>query len=102
MHTPNRWRARRCSTTARSGPSAWLKRKSAAATFRYYAAVCETLGSELTPARGDYLSMTVHEPYGVVAAITPWNSPITREAQKVAPALAAGNAVILKPSELTP
>lgn len=75
---------------------------SAAATFRYYAAACETLGSELTPSRGDYLSMTVYEPYGVVAAITPWNSPLTMEAQKVAPALAAGNAVILKPSEVTP
>ncbi len=75
--------------------------RSAAATFRYYAAVCETLGSEVTPARGNYLSMTVHEPYGVVAALTPWNSPMTMEAQKVAPALAAGNAVILKPSELT-
>jgi betaine-aldehyde dehydrogenase len=45
--------------------------KSAAATFRYYASVCETLGSELTPARGHYLSMTVHEPYGVMAATTP-------------------------------
>jgi betaine-aldehyde dehydrogenase len=76
--------------------------KSAAATFRYYASVCETLGSELTPSRGHYLSMTVHEPCGVVAAITPWNSPMTMEAQKVAPALAAGNAVILKPSEITP
>lgn len=75
---------------------------SAAATFRYYAAVCETLGSEVTPARGAYLSMTVYEPYGVVAAITPWNSPLTMEAQKVAPALAAGNAVVLKPSEVTP
>ena len=75
--------------------------RSAAATFRYYAAVCETLGSEVTPARGNYLSMSVHEPYGVVAALTPWNSPMTMEAQKVAPALAAGNAVILKPSELT-
>lgn len=75
---------------------------SAAATFRYYAAVCETLGSEVTPSRGAYLSMTVYEPYGVVAAITPWNSPLTMEAQKVAPALAAGNAVILKPSEITP
>jgi betaine-aldehyde dehydrogenase len=75
--------------------------RSAAATFRYYASVCETLGSEVTPARGNYLSMTVYEPYGVVAALTPWNSPMTMEAQKVAPALAAGNAVILKPSELT-
>lgn len=76
--------------------------KSAAATFRYYAGVCETLGSEVTPARGNYLSLTVYEPYGVVVAITPWNSPMTMEAQKIAPALAAGNAVILKPSEVTP
>jgi acyl-CoA reductase-like NAD-dependent aldehyde dehydrogenase len=74
----------------------------AAATFRYFAAVCESAVSEVTPPRGDYVSMTVHEPYGVVAAITPWNSPLSMEAQKVAPALAAGNAVILKPSELTP
>jgi betaine-aldehyde dehydrogenase len=76
--------------------------KSAAATFRYYAAVCETVGSEVTPSRGDYLSMSVYEPVGVVAAITPWNSPMTMEAQKLAPALAAGNAVVLKPSEVTP
>jgi len=75
---------------------------SAAATFRYYAAVCETAESAVTPARGNYWSMTVHEPYGVVAALTPWNSPLTMEAQKLAPALAAGNAVILKPSEVTP
>ncbi len=74
---------------------------SAAATYRYFAAVCETQGAEITPPRGDYLSMTAYEPYGVVAAITPWNSPMTMEAQKVAPALAAGNAVILKPSEVT-
>ena len=70
--------------------------------YRYYAAVCETVGSEVTPARGNYISMTSYEPYGVVAAITPWNSPLTMEAQKVAAALAAGNAVILKPSEVTP
>ena len=75
---------------------------SAAATFRYYAGVCETLGSEVTPSRGDYLSMTMYEPVGVVAAITPWNSPLTMEAQKIAPALAAGNAVVVKPSEVTP
>lgn len=75
---------------------------SAIATYRYFAAVCETLGSEVTPARGDYMSMTVYEPMGVVAAITPWNSPLTMEAQKVAPALAAGNAIIVKPSEVTP
>ena len=74
----------------------------AAGIFRYYAAVCETVSDAVTPARGNYFSMSVHEPYGVVAAITPWNSPLTMEAQKVAPAIAAGNAVILKPSEITP
>ncbi len=75
---------------------------SAAATFRYYAGVCETVESAVTPPRGQYWSMTVYEPMGVVAAITPWNSPLTMEAQKLAPALAGGNAVVLKPSEVTP
>lgn len=75
---------------------------SAAAAFRYYASVCETLETSVTSPRGDYLSLTVLEPYGVVLAITPWNSPLMNEAQKAAPALAAGNAVILKPSEDTP
>lgn len=75
---------------------------SAIGTFRYYAAVCETLETSVIPARGDYVSMTVLEPFGVVAAITPWNSPIMNDATKVAPALAAGNAVILKPSEDSP
>jgi betaine-aldehyde dehydrogenase len=76
--------------------------KGAAGGFRYFAAVCEVLGSEVTPPRGPYLSLVVYEPYGVVGALTPWNSPLTMDAQKVAPALAAGNAVILKPSETTP
>lgn len=75
---------------------------SAAATFQFFAAACETLEEQITPARGDYLSMSVHEPMGVVAAITPWNSPIASEAQKLAPALAAGNAVVVKPAEVTP
>lgn len=75
---------------------------SAASTFRYYAGICETTESEVTTPRGNYLSFIEYEPYGVVAAITPWNSPLTMEAQKIAPSLAAGNAVILKPSEVTP
>jgi betaine-aldehyde dehydrogenase len=74
---------------------------SAAATFRYYAAACESMEAETPPARGNYFGQTVYEPYGVIAAITPWNSPLTMEAQKIAPALAAGNAVLLKPSEIT-
>ncbi len=75
---------------------------SAAGTFQFFAAACETLEETLTPMRGDNLTMSVYEPMGVVAAITPWNSPIASEAQKMAPALAAGNAVVVKPAEVTP
>ncbi|MEB6677779.1 aldehyde dehydrogenase [Acinetobacter haemolyticus] len=75
---------------------------SAAATARYVAAACETLNDELTTQRApDFMTMSVHEPVGVVAAITPWNSPIASEVQKLAPAIAGGNAVILKPAEVT-
>lgn len=75
---------------------------SAAGTFRYVAAALETLDEALSVPRGDYLTMSVHEPLGLVAAITPWNSPIASDAQKVAPALAAGNAVLLKPASWSP
>lgn len=75
---------------------------SAGGTFRYMAAALETMEERLTPSRGEYLTMSVHEPMGVVGAITPWNSPIASDAQKIAPALAAGNAVVLKPAEWTP
>lgn len=75
---------------------------SAAGTFRYVAAACETLENDLPPSRGEYFTMSVHEPIGVVAAITPWNSPVASEAQKLAPILAAGNAVVLKPAAATP
>ncbi|VVP18096.1 NAD/NADP-dependent betaine aldehyde dehydrogenase [Pseudomonas fluorescens] len=75
---------------------------SAAGTFQFFAAACETLEETITPSRGDFVSMSVYEPMGVIAAITPWNSPIASEAQKVAPALAAGNAVVIKPAEITP
>ncbi|MEU3839220.1 aldehyde dehydrogenase [Streptomyces sp. NPDC028635] len=75
---------------------------SAAATFRYTAAALETAEDALTPSRGAYVTMSVHEPLGVVGAINPWNSPVASDAQKLAPALAAGNAVLLKPAEWTP
>jgi betaine-aldehyde dehydrogenase len=75
---------------------------SAANTFQFFAGACETFEEALTPSRGDYLTMSVHEPMGVIAAITPWNSPIASEAQKLAPALAAGNGVVVKPAEVTP
>jgi betaine-aldehyde dehydrogenase len=76
--------------------------ESAANTFRYFAAACETLEGTVPPPRGSYLSLVNYGPVGVVGAITPWNSPATLEAQKLAPILAAANAVILKPSEMTP
>ena len=76
--------------------------QSAAATIRYVAATLETIEEEITPQRGECLTMSVFDPIGVVGAITPWNSPIASDAQKISPALAAGNAVILKPAEWTP
>lgn len=76
---------------------------SAINTARYFASSCNTLDDALTNQRAhDFLTMSRHEPLGVIAAITPWNSPIASEMQKLAPALAAGNAVILKPAEATP
>nr|WP_319248525.1 aldehyde dehydrogenase [uncultured Celeribacter sp.] len=75
---------------------------SAAGTFRYFGAVLETADDDLTAQRGTAMTMSVWEPIGLVAAITPWNSPIASDAQKVAPALAAGNAVLLKPASWSP
>ncbi|MFM0234091.1 aldehyde dehydrogenase [Paraburkholderia sediminicola] len=74
----------------------------AAQKFRYCAAVCETLESTIMPPRGNYFVYKTYEPVGVVAAMTAFNSPILHEAGKIAPALAAGNAVVLKSSEFTP
>ncbi|PMR69709.1 aldehyde dehydrogenase [Halomonas heilongjiangensis] len=76
---------------------------SAAGTARYFAAACETLEGELPTQRSsDLMTLSTYEPLGVIAAITPWNSPIASEMQKIAPALAAGNAVVVKPAEATP
>ncbi|MEO9777950.1 MAG: aldehyde dehydrogenase [Sedimentitalea sp.] len=75
---------------------------SAAGTFRYFGAVLETSDEDLTVQRGNALTLSVFEPLGLVAAITPWNSPIASDAQKIAPALAAGNAVLLKPASWSP
>ncbi|OKH65565.1 aldehyde dehydrogenase [Mycobacterium sp. SWH-M3] len=72
-----------------------------AQTFRYYAAAPERLLGATIPVT-DGVDLTFHEPLGVVGLITPWNFPMAIAAWKVAPALAAGNAIVLKPSELTP
>jgi betaine-aldehyde dehydrogenase len=70
-------------------------------TFRYYAAAPERALGDTIPVPGG-VTMTFREPLGVVALITPWNFPLTIASWKLAPALAAGNTVVLKPAELTP
>src|SRR4051812_35199840 len=70
-------------------------------TFRYYAGAPERALGDTTPVAGG-VAMTFREPLGVVALITPWNFPLTIASWKLAPALAAGNVVVLKPAELTP
>ncbi len=74
--------------------------KAAAAWFHYYAGLADKVEGALVPLdRADILNYTLREPLGVVAAITPWNSPVMVALWKVAPALAAGNTVVIKPSE---
>jgi acyl-CoA reductase-like NAD-dependent aldehyde dehydrogenase len=70
-------------------------------TFRYYAGAPERLTGKTIPVAGG-IDMTFREPLGVVGLITPWNFPLAIASWKVAPALAAGNTVVLKPAELTP
>jgi acyl-CoA reductase-like NAD-dependent aldehyde dehydrogenase len=70
-------------------------------TFRYYAGAPERALGDTIPVAGG-VAMTFREPVGVVALITPWNFPLAIASWKLAPALAAGNTVVLKPAELTP
>ncbi len=69
--------------------------------FRYFSGAPERLLGKTVPVAGG-IAMTVQEPLGVVGAITAWNSPLVLLARRLAPALAGGNAVVHKPSELTP
>ncbi|MGV9709978.1 aldehyde dehydrogenase family protein [Gordonia sp. NPDC003424] len=70
--------------------------------LRFYAAEAVRAGGSTYPAAGDTLVYTVREPVGIVGAITPWNFPLNIPSRKIGPALAAGNAVLYKPSEITP
>lgn len=70
--------------------------------IRFFAELADKHGGEVAATRTDHLGMTLTEPYGVIAAIAPWNFPLVMASWKIAPALAAGNAVVLKPSEMTP
>ncbi|WP_306006392.1 aldehyde dehydrogenase family protein [Aquicoccus porphyridii] len=72
---------------------------SAAGTFRYYAEAVDKIYGEVAPTAEDVLGLVHREPVGVVGAIVPWNFPLMIGAWKLAPALAAGNSVVLKPAE---
>ena len=74
----------------------------AAECFQYYAGWADKIHGETIPVRGHHLTYTLREPVGVVAAIVPWNFPLLLTAWKVAPALACGNTVIIKPASQTP
>ena len=71
-------------------------------TLTYYAGWADKIHGQVIPARTDALTYTVREPIGVVGAIVPWNFPLMISMWKVAPALACGCTVVLKPAELTP
>ncbi|MCI2430180.1 aldehyde dehydrogenase family protein [Candidatus Acetothermia bacterium] len=70
--------------------------------FEYFAGIGPATTGETIPVPGEYLTYTRREPLGAVAAITPWNFPLWLAALKIAPALAAGNTVVLKPAPTTP
>jgi aldehyde dehydrogenase (NAD+) len=74
----------------------------AAECFQYFAGWADKIHGETIPVKGSFLTYTLREPVGVVAAIVPWNFPLLLTAWKVAPALACGNTVIIKPASQTP
>ena len=72
------------------------------ACYRYFAGWADKIQGKTIPINGPFFCYTRHEPIGVVGQIIPWNFPLLMQAWKLAPALAAGNTVVLKPAEQTP
>jgi acyl-CoA reductase-like NAD-dependent aldehyde dehydrogenase len=70
--------------------------------FEYYAGWADKLQGDVIPVPSSHLNYVRREPLGIVTQITPWNAPIFTAGWQIAPAIAAGNAVVLKPSEWTP
>ena len=73
-----------------------------AATFRYFGGMADKFQGSVIPVEQGFLNYVVHEPVGVVGQIVPWNFPLMFTSWKMGPALAAGNCVVIKPSEITP
>jgi acyl-CoA reductase-like NAD-dependent aldehyde dehydrogenase len=73
-----------------------------AATFRYFGGIADKVLGSVVPVEAGFLNYVEREPLGVVGSIVPWNFPLMFCSWKLGPALAAGNTVVMKPSELTP
>jgi acyl-CoA reductase-like NAD-dependent aldehyde dehydrogenase len=82
--------------------SARIDMPAAAECLAYFGEYADKLYGDTFPGRKDAFLLTVREPFGVVGAITPWNFPLLQAMWKIAPALALGNAVVLKPASVTP
>ncbi|UJX43881.1 aldehyde dehydrogenase [Xanthobacter sp. YC-JY1] len=76
--------------------------RAAADCFAYYGECCDKVYGEVAPTTDDNLALVLREPLGIVGCVTPWNFPMIMAAWKVAPALAMGNSVVLKPAEESP
>jgi aldehyde dehydrogenase (NAD+) len=72
------------------------------ACYRYFAGWADKVQGKTIPIDGDFFCYTRHEPIGVIGQIIPWNYPLLMQAWKLAPALAAGNTIVMKPAEQTP
>jgi betaine-aldehyde dehydrogenase len=73
-----------------------------AATFRYFGGMADKFEGTVVPVEAGFLNYVLREPLGVVGQVVPWNFPLMFTSWKMAPALAAGNCVVMKPAELTP
>ncbi len=89
-----------------NGKPLWLCKQvdipRASSNFRFFATACLHFASESHHAEGDSINYTLRQPVGIIGCISPWNLPLYLFTWKIAPALAAGNCVIAKPSEVTP
>ncbi|QEH95231.1 aldehyde dehydrogenase family protein [Gluconobacter thailandicus] len=90
-----------CSTRPIAETTAWDVPFTAEG-IRFFSEYADKLGGEVAATQNDLFGMVLAEPYGVIGAIAPWNFPLVMGSWKVIPALAAGNGVVLKPSEMTP
>jgi len=91
--------------SSETGKPVWqspMELETAAQYFEFYGGLVNVFQGEVIDLGAGYHSYTRREPYGVVGVITPWNAPINQAARGIAPALAAGNVVVAKPSEFTP